>query len=161
MLRIIRLGNTGISTEYSLEGLMLKMKFQYFGHLLQRIDSLEKTLMLGKIEGKSRRGWQRMRWLNDITNSTDMSMSKLREMVRVRQAWCAAAVHVVAKSRTWLRNLTSPPPTTVWEWLTLWIKWKWRFQGDKDLGKEIGSASAQVFASQNWCALSLKFILSF
>ena len=112
-----------ISPENSLEGLMLKLKLQYFGHLMQRVNSLEKTLMLGGIGGRRRRGWQRMRWLNGITDSMDMSLSELLELVMDREAWCAA-VHGFANSQTRLSDWTEL------NWTEL--KKKWAINPQKD-----------------------------
>ena len=111
-----------INPEYSLEGLMLKLKLQYFGHLMQTADSLEKTLMLGGIGGRRRTGWPRMRWLDGITDSTDMSFSKLQEVVKDREAW-RAAVHGVAKSQTQRVSHTA-------EWLSNNNQWSGNVQLD-------------------------------
>ena len=104
-----------IKPEHSLEGLMLKLKLQYFGYLMQRADSLEKNMMLGKVEGRRRRGMQRMRWLDGNTDSMDMHMNKLQERVKDREA-CHAIVHVVAKSRTLLSDWTTTLRTQQWLW---------------------------------------------
>ena len=119
-----------ISPEYSLEGLMLKLKCQYFGHVMRRADLLEKTLMLGKIEGGRRRGWQRMRWLDGISDSTDMSLGKLQELVMNKEA-CCAAIHGVTKSWTQLSNWTelSPEEEVYSYWGMPVIRWASLTQG--------------------------------
>ena len=135
-----------IHPEYSLEGLMLKLKLQYFGHLMQRADSFEKTLMLGKIEGRRRRGRQRMRWLDGITNSMDMSLGELQELVMDREAW-RAVVHGLAKCWTWLSDWTELRSTTY-----IYFNWspllKWNSNQDNWYKDRLKSILYNVFKSQ-------------
>ena len=123
-----------ISPRCSLEGLMLKLKLQYFGHLMRRVDSLEKTLMLGGIGGRKRRGRQRMRWLDDNTDSMDMNLSKLQELVMDRKAW-RAVVHGVAKSRTWLSDWTELNTNMCRYHLALFT-WPWGYLHLRNMQKE-------------------------
>ena len=139
-----------ISSEYSLKGLMLKLKLQYFGHVMQRADSLEKTLMLGKIEGRRRRGWQRVRWLDGITDSMDMNLCKHRELVLDREAWCAAA-HGVTKSWTQLSNWTELNSK-----LFLWLTHRVTFiHAANDPSPFLALRNSEEKVS--WCVFSLSY----